>query len=119
MLTDEQQSFVKYWGEQRNLPKKNLKQFLKGLSSGLIMGIGVVSLIMLGWYQRANMEFNSKLSPAILLIALTVIGLFMGFFYQNYRWEMNEQYYQELLIKQKKAERETIEKQRESSQSTN
>jgi len=30
----------------------------------------------------------------------------MGFIYQNYRWEMNEQQYLELLSKKKKAERQ-------------
>ena len=111
MLTKDEKIFIEYWEIQRALPKKNMKQFLKGLSSGLLIGIGIVSLIMIGWYQRANMELNSKLSPFILFTALIVIALFTGFFYQNYRWEMNEQHYLELLAKKKKAERELIEKQ--------
>lgn len=82
--------------------KKNLKQFLKGLSSGLIIGIAIILLLVTGWYQRANMEANSKLSPVILFLTIAILSVFMGFLYQNYRWEMNEQQWLELISKKKK-----------------
>jgi len=106
MLTEQEETFILFWAEKRIQQKKNFKQFLKGLSSGLSIGIGIILLLVTGWYQRANMEANSKLSPIILFLTIAILSVFMGFIYQNYRWEMNEQQYLELLSKKKKAERQ-------------
>ncbi len=102
MLTEKEEAFILFWGEKRMQQKKNLKQFLKGLSSGLIIGTAIILLLVTGWYQRANMEANSKLSPVILFLTIAILSVFMGFLYQNYRWEMNEQQWLELLSKKKK-----------------
>lgn len=102
MLTEKEEAFILFWGEKRMQQKKNLKQFLKGLSSGLIIGIAIILLLVTGWYQRANMEANSKLSPVILFLTIAILSVFMGFLYQNYRWEMNEQQWLELISKKKK-----------------
>ena len=102
MLTEKEEEFIRFWSEKRVQQKKSFSQFLKGLSTGLSIGIGIVLLLIAGWYQRANMEANSKLSPYILFIVVVIISVFMGFIYQNYRWEMNEQQYLELLSKKKK-----------------
>ena len=102
MLTEQEEAFILFWEEKRMQQKKNLKQFLKGLSSGLIIGTAIILLLVTGWYQRANMEANSKLSPVILFLTIAILSVFMGFLYQNYRWEMNEQQWLELLSKKKK-----------------
>ncbi len=114
MLTQQEEQFFIYWSEKRKLPKTDFKEFLKGLSTGLMIGIAIVLLLITGWYQRANMDANSKSSPFIIVIILVIIAVFMGFLYQNYRWEMNEQQYLELLNKKKKAEKENPQMQADS-----
>ncbi len=104
MLTTEEEKFIRYWSENREIEKKSFRQFLKGLSSGLMIGIAIVSLLAIGWYTRANMEANSWSSPFVFLIALAITAVFMAFFYRNYQWEQKEQQYLELLAKKKKAE---------------
>lgn len=102
MLTKKEEAFIKYWSENRELQKKSFTAFLKGFSSGLIIGIGILLLISVGWYQRANMVANTMLNPFILLLVILILSVFMAFFYKNYRWEMNDQQYLELLAKKKK-----------------
>ncbi len=115
MLTEKEEQFVRYWAEKRSLPKKDFKEFVKGLSTGLLIGIGIILLLITGWYQRANMDANSKSSPVIIILVLLIIAVFMGFLYQNYRWEANEKQYLELLHKKKKAEKESQQMQDNSS----
>lgn len=104
MLTKEENDFLQYWSQKRLAGKKDIKEFVKGLSKGLMIGVAIIIVIMIGWYKRANMELNSQLNPFVFLIAIIAIGIFMAFIYQNYHWEMNEQHYLELLNKKKKDE---------------
>ena len=106
MLSEREEEFISYWDANRLKQKKSFRQFAKGLSSGLSIGIGIVLVVAVGWYQRANMEANSKLNPVVFLLILLIIAIFMAFFYRNYQWEMKEQQYLELLAKKKKTESE-------------
>ena len=106
MLTEQEEMFVKYWEKNRELELKSFKQYIKGLSRGLAIGIAIILLIATGWYKRANMEANSKLSFTIFAVALLGIAVFMAWLYNNYKWEMNEQQYLELMAKKKRLERE-------------
>ena len=48
------------------------------------------------------MVAQSESSPVIIFIGILAIVAFTGFFYKRYRWEMNEQTYQELKVKEAK-----------------
>ena len=101
MLTEQEEKFIKWCEENRESQKKSFKQFIKGLSRGLGISCGIVFIVIIGWYKRANMEANSQMSISVFLIALIGIAVFMAWFYQNYQWEMHEQQYLELKAKQK------------------
>ena len=94
--------FIKYWETKRLGNKNNPLLFVKGFSIGLF--IGGLCVIMLGmeWYQRANMVANSKMNPFILFIAIIVLASGLAILFNNFKWEQNEQYYQELIHKKRK-----------------
>ena len=102
MLTEQEEKFIKYWEENRTTELKSFKQYLRGLSRGLLISAAILVLLISGWYTRANMEANSKLSFTVFSIALLDIAIFMAWLYNNYKWEMNEQQYLELMAKKKK-----------------
>ncbi len=102
MLTEQEETFLKYWQENRLTEQKSFKQYLKGLSRGLAISVAILVLLATGWYKRANMEANSKLSFTVFTIALIGIAIFMAWLYHNYRWETNEQQYLELMAKKKR-----------------
>ncbi len=104
MLTKKETEFLAYWSRRRMRGKKDIKTYLKGLSVGLLIGIGVLVAVVAGWYKRANMEASTQLNPAVFLLAIFLTGIFMAFIYQHYQWEMKEQLYAELLEKKKKEE---------------
>jgi di/tricarboxylate transporter len=101
-MTPEEEQFIDYWEKNRVLAKKGFIQFLKGLSRGLFIGIGIVLVVSLGWYQRANIQANAYLNPFFLVFIILIIAIFMAFLYRNYQWEMREQQYLELLAKKKR-----------------
>ena len=102
MLSEKEEQFITYWEKAREHDKKSLMQFIKGLSRGLLIGIGIVLLLAIGWYQRANMVANTQLNPFLFLFTIIIIAVFIAYFYRQYRWEQYEQQYLELLAKKKK-----------------
>lgn len=72
-----------------------------GLSAGFVFGIGVIAVLYTGWYERANMVANARLSSFVFLLAIMGISFFMAFVYRKFRWESREQQYKELLAKKK------------------
>ena len=107
MLTDDEKNFVVYWKENRDIEKKTFKQWLVGLPLGLLFGIPIILNLFSGWYKRATMDLNSRLSnhefnPMVLIIAFLLIVSFVAIFSKRHKWEMHEQKYRELLAKQEK-----------------
>ena len=105
MSDAEKETFLAYWSKNREKERTSLRPFLVGLSAGFAIGISVILILESGWYERANMVSNSRLSAVILLIAIILLSLFMAFFYRKFRWEMQEQQYLELLAAKRKKEK--------------
>ena len=104
MLTQQEEKFLIYWKKNRDRDKKLLWQLFIGLPAGLLLAGAILLALDLDWYERANMVANAKLNPAVLLIAMLGIVVFIAIFYKKYVWEMKEQRYQELLFKDQRKE---------------
>ncbi|TAG32156.1 MAG: hypothetical protein EAZ35_00895 [Sphingobacteriia bacterium] len=100
MLNDEQ--FLVYWGKNSEKEKSSKKAFLLGLSSGFAIGVCVLLCIFSGWYQRATMLANSKMSASVLFTAIMGIAIFIAFIYRKFKWEMQDQRYREILARKNK-----------------
>lgn len=105
MLSEKEKAFLIYWEENRLKEKSILKQFFPGLPIGLTLGAAILLLLDSGWYERANMEAQSESSPFIIFFCIAAIVAFTGFFYKKFRWEMNEQAFQELKIKEEQQQK--------------
>lgn len=102
MLTSEEQKFLQYWEQKRKENKWNPFFFIKGFAVGLAIGLLIIISIGIGWYKRANMEANAALNPIVLIVAIIIIALFLAVFYNGFKYEQNEQFYIELLNKEKR-----------------
>ncbi len=96
-MDDEQ--FVAFWKENSLKQKNSAKTFMLGLSSGFAIGVCVIIAILTNWYQRATMIANSKMSVLVLFIAILIISVFIAFVYRNFKWEMQDQRYQEIMAR--------------------
>jgi NhaP-type Na+/H+ or K+/H+ antiporter len=100
MLTQEDESFIRYWSEQR-LRKK---QFLRKTSFGFPLGVFIVLATMIslfsGWYKKADMVLH-EYSSLIIMILIAGFGIvaFITIFSAQHKWDQNELHYQELLRK--------------------
>ena len=99
MLSTSEEAFLNYWSNIRNGYKTAIKPLLIGMSIGFAIGTGILLLIYLGWYERANMLANTQFTPFLFLLAIMGISIFMAFIYRNYQWENNEQRYLQINAK--------------------
>ena len=105
-LDDEQ--FFDYWAKNSLKEKSSSRALLLGLSSGFAIGACVLVAILTGWYPRATMEANSKMSSAVLFIAILLISVFIAFVYRKFKWEMQEQRFLEISAKKNKKQRSSL-----------
>lgn len=96
------EAFFAFWQINSEKEKSSRKAFILGLSSGFAIGGAVIAVIVSGWYQRATMVANSKMSAFALFIAILGISIFIAFMYRKFKWEMNDQRYHEILAKKQK-----------------
>lgn len=95
------EEFLKYWAATRDKEKKWLYQLMLGLPLGLVFGLPVLlSVLLRGWYKR--MPYVSGTQFTLILMACMGIAVFYAIFRMKFKWDMNEQHYQELLEQQKK-----------------
>ena len=101
MLTDDEKAFINYWEKNSLRQKHSTRPFMVGMSAGFVLGLSLIAVVFSGWYERANMVANSRLSAGVFLLAILGISFFMAFMYRKFRWETKEQQYRELLAKKK------------------
>jgi putative Mn2+ efflux pump MntP len=103
MLSKQEEQFYQQWEKERVQPQYKRRPFLRGLSVGLLIGLVVLVISELGWYERAQMVANRRGNETWIIIAILVISIGFGWLYQQFTSEMNEQRFQELKhIKNKK-----------------
>jgi len=99
-LDDEQ--FFDYWTKNSLKQKNSSRTFLIGLSSGFAIGVGVIVATFSGWFPRATMVANSKMSSIVLFVAILLISVFIAIMYRKFKWEMQEQRFLEIVAKKNK-----------------
>lgn len=103
MIHPDDAAFYSYWEQQRAVPHYKRKPFLRGTSISLLLGILMLLVAEMGWYERANMVANSRGNILWILIAIVFISVGFGWIYQQFTWEMNEQRFNEIKhLKNKK-----------------
>lgn len=102
MLSEDDRLFLQYWSANREKEKRSFRQLLIGLPLGLIFALPILINFLSGWYKRAAMIRNSSFNPTVLLIAIAIIACFFAIFNKKHQWDMREQRYKELKIKEEK-----------------
>jgi hypothetical protein len=98
MLSAEEKQFMEWWELNRSKEKRLLSQLTIGLPLGLAFGFPILLSVMFrGWYK--NMPYVSGSQLTIILIAVLLVVVFYAIFKMRFKWEMNEQRYNELQQK--------------------
>jgi hypothetical protein len=106
MITEKEKQFLRYWEANKDIEDRFLNKLLGGLPMAIIFGLPVILSVLVvriffpDWYMKISQTTPGMFISAI--IAVVCIVLFYSFFRMQYKWEMNEQLYQELKYKENK-----------------
>lgn len=103
-LTEDERKFIEYWERERGRQKKVFYQFWVGLPLGLLFALPIFINFLLGrfWYKRADAVGNSQFNPMVLIVAIIGIAVFVAIFQKKFKWDQQEQQYQEFIAKRDK-----------------
>lgn len=111
MISEKDIQFLRYWERVRESENTFSSKISRGLPMAFLFGLPIilsvvaVRLFVPDWYMKI-----SKTTPGAfitVIIAMILIILFYAYFRMQYKWEMNEQLYQELKFKEKKTVNQT------------
>jgi membrane protein YdbS with pleckstrin-like domain len=108
MLSEEEEKFMIYWEERRQEYSSTSSKFLRGLPMAMVFGIPILLLIAVvylfipDWYIKISK--TSTQTFIVVVIAVFIAIIFYAFARMHFKWEMNEQMYNELKHIQKKEE---------------
>jgi len=106
MLSDSEERFISHWEKVRIPYSSTFSKFKRGLPIALIFGgslfLSLVAVYFFSpeWYTKISQRANSSVFAIIIGLFLSV--LFFAYFKMHFKWEMDEQLYNELNAKYKK-----------------
>ncbi len=108
MLSAKEQSFIEYWEAHRTAYSGVASKLGRGLPMGFMFSVPILLLVVSvylflpEWYTKISNRISG--SFVTILVAVIICIIFFSYFRMHFKWEMNEQLYNELLHKQKKGE---------------
>ncbi len=107
MLSEKDRQFIVYWEKVRAKQKTVSSKLLSGLPVAMLFSLPILLLLFVvyiffpEWYTRISQSMGSAYVSVVIAVFLCI--LFFSFFRMQYKWEMNEQLYEELKSKERKA----------------
>lgn len=106
MLSEKDTEFIAYWERERETRNSFTDKFMSGLpmatlfSAPILLFIAAIYLFFPEWYTKVSARMPGSVST--IVVAVIICICFFSYFRMQYKWEMNEQLYQELKQKQHK-----------------
>lgn len=104
MLSQKDKDFIIYWEKEKAARNTFSAKLVQGLPMAalfcvpILLFVVVIYLFFPEWYTKISSRLPGSIST--IVIAVGVCVLFFSYFRMQYKWEMNEQLYQELKRKQ-------------------
>lgn len=108
MLSEKDKKFLARWEKDRDKEATFKAKLLHGLpmaalfSLPILLFILIVYLFLPDWYTRVSNRMEGSLVTIIIAVICCII--FFAYFRMHYKWEMNNQLYQELKNRENKTE---------------
>ena len=105
MLSKKEEDFIMYWESVRLTQNSFMSKLIRGIPMSIIftfpvlLSVALVYFLSPEWYTKISQNLNGSFAP--ILIGLFLCVMFFSFFRMHFKWEMNEQMYQELISKKK------------------
>jgi hypothetical protein len=106
MITQKEIEFIKHWESVRIEHSSFSSKMKRGLpmailfSMPIMFSIAAVYFFSPEWYTKVGQKASGSFSPIFMAVFICI--LFFSYFRMHFKWEMNEQLYQELMARKSK-----------------
>ncbi|WP_301929545.1 hypothetical protein [Ferruginibacter sp.] len=106
MISEKDKQFMTYWEQVRDSENTFATKIGRGLPMAFLFGLPIILSVIVvrlfapDWYMK--MSATSPGAFITIIIAMMIIIIFYAYFRMQYKWEMNEQLYNEIKSKQNK-----------------
>lgn len=103
MLSEKEKDFIIYWEKEKERRKTFSAKLTEGLPMAalfcvpILLFITAVYFFFPEWYTKISSRLPGSITT--IVIAVIICMLFFSYFRMQYKWETNEQLYQELKQK--------------------
>jgi hypothetical protein len=108
MLTEKDKAFLQYWEQNRDSLGTFVSKLSRGLPMAVLFTLPILLFIIVVWVFFPDWYMKiSKTSPGMFvtaIFAMVLVTLFYSFFRMQFKWESNEQLYNELKARQRQFE---------------
>ena len=104
MLSEKDKQFIAYWEQERLKQNTVVHKILNGLPMAIVFSLPILLFIFAvyiffpEWYTKISQ--TSQGTFVTVVIAVFLCTIFFSYFRMHYKWEMNEQLYDELKSKE-------------------
>jgi len=108
MLSEKEIKFLKQWELVREKESRFASKLGRGIPMACIFGLPLLFSVALvyflspEWYTKISQAAAGSSGP--ILLAVFIFIIFFSYFRMHFKWEMNEQLYQELKTRQSKGD---------------
>ncbi len=105
MLSAEEEKFLQYWEQRREVYSSTKSKLVRGLPGASMFGLPVLLLLVCvylffpDWYMKISATSVQTFFVIITAILIFIVGF--AFARMHFKWEMSEQAYLELKHKKK------------------
>lgn len=106
MLSEKEIKFLQYWPTVREKESSFTSKLTRGLPMACMFGLPILFSVALvyflspEWYTKISQVAAG--SSTMILIAVFIFIIFFSYFRMHFKWEMNEQLYQELKSREER-----------------
>lgn len=104
MLSEKEIQFLQYWESVRETESMFMRKLIAGLPMAALFGLPIVLSIAViyflspDWFTKISQMAAGSATPILLAVFLFIVSF--GYMRKHFKWEMNEQLYQELRKRQ-------------------
>ena len=106
MITEKEKTFLVYWETNREAYSTFSSKLSRGFPMAVLFALPIILLVVVVWLFFPDWYMKiSKTSPGMFVTAIFAmfgVVVFYAYFRMQFKWEMNEQLYQEIKIKENK-----------------
>jgi amino acid permease len=108
MISEKDMEFMAYWERVRESENTFASKIGRGLPMAVLFGLPIILSVIVvrifapDWYMK--MSATSPGAFITIIIAMMIIIVFYAYFRMQYKWEMNDQLYNEIKSKHNKTQ---------------